>query len=210
MHALPPPAPHRRSRRAKVGARPRFRPLFTGCTVATGLALFTGCQSPATRALGPLQAIERPVDLPRFMGDWYVIAHIPLFPERHAHNAIERYELRADGRIDTTYTFNLGAPDGRERIFRPVGTVRNPATNAEWSMRFAPLLEGAFLIVYLDDHYQTTVIGVPNRRNVWLMSRSPEMDEARYLEFVDFLHDTGHDVTRLRRVPHGPAPTPAE
>ncbi len=207
MHAPPPTLPsHRRSRRPRAGERTRFRPFLTGCTVATGLALFTGCQTPANRTAGPLQAIERPVDLPRFMGDWYVIAHIPLFPERHAHNAVERYELRPDGRIATTYTFNVGAPDGRKRSFHPVGTVRNTSTNAEWSMRFAPLVEGPFLIVYLDDHYQTTVIGMPNRRNVWLMARSPEMDDARYLEFVDFLAETGHDITRLRRVPHGAAP----
>jgi apolipoprotein D and lipocalin family protein len=170
----------------------------------------SGCQSATNRATGPLQAIERPVDLPRFMGDWYVIAHIPLFPERHAHNAVERYELRDDGRIATTYTFNVGAFDGRQRSFRPVGTVRNTETNAEWGMRFLPFLESAYLIVYLDDHYQDTVIGVPGRRYVWLMSRSAEMDEARYLEFVEFLRETGHDVERLRRVPHGPAPAPAE
>ena len=33
------------------------------------------------------------VDLERFMGDWYVIANIPTFLEKGAHNAVETYEL---------------------------------------------------------------------------------------------------------------------
>ena len=34
------------------------------------------------------------VDLERFMGDWYVIANIPTFVEKGAHNAVESYRAR--------------------------------------------------------------------------------------------------------------------
>jgi apolipoprotein D and lipocalin family protein len=44
------------------------------------LFLATGC-SPS---LAPLKTVEK-VDLPRFMGDWYVIATIPTFIEKGAH-----------------------------------------------------------------------------------------------------------------------------
>ncbi len=37
------------------------------------------------------------VDLDRFMGDWYVIANIPTFLEKGAHNAVENYQLNEDG-----------------------------------------------------------------------------------------------------------------
>ena len=43
------------------------------------------------------------VDLPRFMGPWYVIANIPTFIERDAHNAIERYDLNPDGTRELMY-----------------------------------------------------------------------------------------------------------
>jgi apolipoprotein D and lipocalin family protein len=33
------------------------------------------------------------VDLERFMGDWYVIANIPTFIEKGAHNAVEGYQM---------------------------------------------------------------------------------------------------------------------
>ena len=47
---------------------------------------------------------DAPVDVDRFMGDWYVIANIPTFAEKGAHNAVESYRLDADGTIATTTT----------------------------------------------------------------------------------------------------------
>ena len=51
----------------------------------------------------PLPAVPQ-VDLPRIMGDWYVIANIPTFIETGAHNAIESYKRDADGTIAVTFT----------------------------------------------------------------------------------------------------------
>ena len=57
------------------------------------------------------------VDLERFMGDWYVIANIPTFLEKGAHNAVETYELNNDGTIATTFTFRDGGFDGKEKSY---------------------------------------------------------------------------------------------
>ncbi len=176
---------------------------------AASVAIFalagSGCQSTAHRAGGapdgPLRAMERPVDLQRFMGDWYVVAHIPTFIEKHAHNAIERYELDDDGTIATTFSFNKAGPDGPRKTYRPRGFVYNTETNAEWRMRFVWPFKAAYLIVYLDDHYETTVIGVPDRSYAWIMARTPTLPETRLRELETLLAETGHDVSKLRRVP---------
>ncbi len=52
----------------------------------------------------PLETVAY-VDLDRFMGDWYVIANIPIFAEKGAHNAVETYALNDDGSIATTFVF---------------------------------------------------------------------------------------------------------
>ena len=44
----------------------------------------------------PLATVDH-VDLPRFMGDWFVIAGIPTFVERNALAPIENYTLEPDG-----------------------------------------------------------------------------------------------------------------
>jgi len=180
---------------------------FLGAWITAALAALTcGCQSPPSGADAarrePLRAIDRPVDLQRFMGDWHVIAHIPTFIEKDAYNGVESYRLAPDGTIPTTYVFNDGGFDGPTRTYRPRGFVHNRQTNAEWRMRFVWPFKAAYLIVHLDEDYQTTIIGVPDRDYAWIMARSKTLPEERYQQLVAHLAATGHDVSRLRRVPH--------
>lgn len=168
-----------------------------GAILATLLA---GClgSSPSPDSL---RAINRPIDLPRFMGDWYVIAHIPTFIEDEAFNGVESYRLAEDGTIPTTYTFNNGGFDGPVKTYHPRGFVHNQETKAEWRMQFIWPFKAAYLIMYLDDSYETTIIGVPDREYVWIMARSKTLPEKRYQELVALLVESGHDVSKLRRVP---------
>jgi apolipoprotein D and lipocalin family protein len=166
----------------------------------------------AMNELAPLQAIDRPVDLQRFMGDWYVIGSIPIdfwfASEAGAHNGVETYELRDDGKIQTTYSFRRDGFDGEEVEFNPVGWVHNTETNAEWRMQFLWPFRSAYLIAWLDDNYRYTIIGVPSRSNVWIMSRDADVSDAEYSRLLDIVEELGHDISLVQRVPQQwPAPT---
>ncbi len=145
--------------------------------------------------------MNQSVKLDRFMGDWHVIACIPTFIETEAYNAVENYKLDPDGTIATTFTFNKGNSDGPLKTYHPRGFVYDQATRAEWRMQFLWPFKSAFLILKLDDAYQTTVIGVPNRKYAWIMARTKTLPDATYSQLVDFLQSTGHDVSKLRKVP---------
>jgi apolipoprotein D and lipocalin family protein len=170
-------------------------------------ALVAACGT--TSSLPPLRGIPEPVDLERFMGPWYVIASIPIdipllpmFSEKGAHNGVETYRLAADGTIETTYVFRRGGFDGPERTFTPKARVANAPVNSEWKMKFDWYLpEADYLILSLDPDYQRTVIGVPDRKYVWIMSRTPTMPEAEYAILVEGLRASGYDTDRLERVP---------
>lgn len=162
-----------------------------------GVALLAACQS----APRPPIALAGPVDLPRFMGDWYVIANIPTFLERGAHNAVESYRLAADGGIATTFTFRAGAFDGPEKRYTPRGFVREGQGNAVWGMQFLWPIQADFRIVYLTPDYGQTVIGREARDYVWIMARTPAIPEADYQSILAFLAGQGYDVTRIQRVP---------
>jgi len=176
----------------------------TGTSLRVGLcvALLAAC---ATGGMAPLQAMDRPIDLQRFMGDWYVIGFIPitfpLFSEEAAHNAIESYRLTDDGVIETTYTFRDGGFDGPEKRYTPKGWVYDQRTNTEWRMQFVWPFKAAYLIVYLDADYRTTIVGVPDRDHVWIMSRSGDMTDERYEELVARAVSMGYDAERIVRVP---------
>lgn len=141
------------------------------------------------------------VELPRFMGQWYVIAHIPTFLEDTAYNAVEAYELNEDGTIATTFTFRDGGFDGKQKTYTPKGFVRDDPSNAIWGMRFIWPIKADYRIIYLDDDYSVTVIGRNKRDFVWIMAREPQIDEARYRELVAFIASVGYDTGDLRKVP---------
>jgi len=167
-------------------------------TLFAAFALFlVGCQT----APRPPIALAGPVDLPRFMGDWYVIANIPTFIEKGAHNAVESYQLEMDGSIATTFTFRADAFDGPEKRYTPRGFVHEGQGNAVWGMQFIWPIKADFRIVYLTPDYGLTVIGREARDYVWIMARTPAIPEVDYQAILAFLAGQGYDVTRIQRVP---------
>jgi apolipoprotein D and lipocalin family protein len=162
---------------------------------ASGALLLSACQSRP-----PLETVDY-VDLERFMGDWYVIANIPTFIERGAHNAVESYRLDEDGSIATTFTFRDGSFDGKLKTYRPRGFVVDTESNAVWAMQFIWPFKGDYRVIYLDGDYNTTVIGRNKLDYVWLMSRQPELLSEDYDRAVEAMRAAGYDITQLQRVP---------
>ena len=158
-------------------------------------AALAGCAAPA-----PMPTVER-VDLGRFMGDWYVIASIPTFLERGAHNAVESYRLEQDGTIATTFTFRAGSFDGAARRYHPRGFVLDPASNALWGMQFVWPVKADYRIVYLAPDYSQTVIAREKRDYVWIMARKPAIGEADYQRLLAFVASLGYDPARVQKVP---------
>ena len=147
-----------------------------------------------------LQTVEH-VDLERFMGDWYVIANIPTFLEKGAHNAVESYRLNDDSTIATTFTFRKDSFGGAQKRYTPKGFVRNRQTNAEWEMQFIWPFKGDYRITYLADDYSQTVVGRNKRDYVWIMARAPEISDSDYQRLVRHVEESGYDVTQLQKVP---------
>jgi len=157
--------------------------------------LMTGCASKP-----PLAPVDH-VDLDRFMGDWYVIANIPTFVEKGAHNAVENYTMNDDGTIATRFTFRKDSFDGEKKEYNPKGFVTDTESNAVWGMRFIWPIKADYRIIYLDDDYSVTIIGRNKRDFVWLMAREPQIPERTYADLVEFIDSVGYDTSQLRRVP---------
>ncbi len=168
----------------------RYR--FASLLAAT--LLVAGCQSVPT-----ITTVDY-VDIERYMGDWYVIANIPTFLERDAHNAVETYSLNPDGTIDTVFTFRKGGFDGEEKRYNPKGFIRSE-NNAEWGMRFVWPFKAEFLVIWLDEDYTQTVIGRSKRDYVWIMAREPTLPEDEYQRILEFLAAEGYDIDSIQKVP---------
>ncbi|MEM9158050.1 MAG: lipocalin family protein [Verrucomicrobiota bacterium] len=173
--------------------------MLTGALLLGGL-FFGSCRLQA--AGEPNQPLADFVDLDRFMGVWYVHGFTPTAIDKDAFGGTETYELSEDGKIQTTYAFRKGGPDGKAKKYRPVARIVNEETNAEWRMTFFGVIKSAYYVVYVDPNYEYTVIGHPNKRMAWVMSRETDIEESRYLELREELVEREYDLSKFVRMEH--------
>ena len=153
------------------------------------------------KTLPPQPAVSK-VEIPKFMGRWYVIANIPTAFEKGAYNAIETYAWnQAEERIDVDFRYNKDSFDGVEKKYPQKAFIYNQDTKSEWRVQPFWPLKFAYLIVHLADDYSDTIIGVPDRGHVWIMAREPKISEARYAELVEKVRSFGYDISKLQKVP---------
>ncbi|MDZ7804524.1 lipocalin family protein [Thiohalophilus sp.] len=171
-----------------------MKPVLMISTALLTLAV-TGCGN-----YPPIRTAEQ-VDLPRFMGDWYVIANIPTFIETGAHNAVESYSLNEDGTIATTFSFRKDSFEGEKKVYHPTGYIFDRDANAVWGMQFIWPIKADYRIVYVDEDYTHTIIGRLKRDYVWIMARTPQIGDATYKKLITILHQEGYDTGEIQRVP---------
>lgn len=171
--------------------------LWHGLLAVLTLLMLTACGAAERR---PLDTVPQ-VDLSRFMGDWYVIANIPTFVEKGAHNAVESYALNPDGTVATTFRFRKDAFDGPAKVYHPEGFVIPGTGNARWGMQFIWPFKGDFRIIWLESDYSVTVIGREKRDYVWIMARQPQVSEEKLGEILTYLKRVGYDTAKIQRVP---------
>lgn len=133
-----------------------------------------------------------------------MIANIPYFAERENVDSIESYALRPDGKIANWFRYrkeNFRAPQKRADF---VAEITNRQTNAEWRVRFLPLVTAPYLIIDLDPHYRWTVVGHPSRNYGWVMARRKTLPDATYRGILQRLRAQGYDPGRFVKVPQRP------
>ena len=182
--------------------RSRSRGLAAALCCTLLLVLVSGCVSVKT----PLRTVEH-VDLPRYMGDWYVIANIPYFAEKNCVDSVESYALRPDGDIDNWFTCRRKSFDApMERKASALAVVDNKQTNAEWHVRFFRVISVKYLVLDLDPNYQWVAVGHPSRRYGWVMARTKTLAPETYEAILQRLAAQGYDTSRFVKVPQRAAP----
>lgn len=144
------------------------------------------------------------VDVSRFMGDWYVIAHIPPKVVANSYNNVETYRQVGDDTIQTVYTYREGSFIGSEESMKPVAKVIDGTNGAVWGMQFIWPIKMEYTISYVDPAYQTTIVARSKRDWVWVMARTPQIDDAVLDDLVDRVAALGYDRRKLRFVPQQP------
>lgn len=142
-----------------------------------------------------------PIDLTRFMGNWYVIASIPTRFERSAYNAIETYELRSDGNVDTMFRFRDSAFDAPVKTIHSTGYIKGGTGNAMWGVQVFWPIKAQYIVAYLKEDYSQAIVARDARDYTWIMARTPTIPQADYDALVSRAVNLGYRRAAIRKVP---------
>lgn len=169
----------------------RCLPLLAGLML---LFLVAACTST------PMKPNATPVDLPRFMGAWHVIAHVPYFGERGHVATRDEYTLREDGRIGVRYVYQEGF-DEPVKTLESKATVKDGSGSRLWTTWFFGVIPTKFRILEVAPDYSWALIDYPGRDLAWVFARTADIGDAQYAELLQRMRGHGVDTGKLLRVP---------
>ena len=171
--------------------------------------------SAAPDSSGELQVVPD-LDLNRYTGVWYEIARLPNeFQKMCAGNVTATYDLLEDGSISVTN--KCTESDGSERVAE--GRARlvdreGPNSKLEvrfapWFLSFLPFVWGDYWVIELAADYSYSVVGHPDRTYLWILSRTPQMEESTFERILDSVEKQGYDPAELVKTDQSGNITPA-
>lgn len=140
------------------------------------------------------------VDLPRYMGRWFVIANVPMVDERDYVASCAVWTLRDDGRIEDAVMGRKHGFDQPETGTVFIAKPEQGARNSVWRVRPIWPFEFIVMTVYVDPDYEYTVRATPDKDFVWILARRPDMREAVYQSLLERLDQMGFDTSRFKKV----------
>lgn len=177
---------------------------FFPLTLLLASALFSSCAT--TRSTQPAKPLktETRVDLKRYSGTWFEIARYPKWFQSGCDSAKAEYSPKKDGTIKVVNTCLRGDGTSRsvEGVAKPVDSRNNRLKvnfpNNWYSKAIAAPPEGNYWIIDLSPDYRRAIVGTPDRRSLWFLSRSPVIAAKDFEEMKATAAAQGFDISNLR------------
>lgn len=173
--------------------------------IAVASLAIIALMTPVSRDTSPgaVRPVET-VDLARYAGRWYEVARFPnKFQAECAGETTADYELLPNGQMRVVNACRradgeITRAEGRARVARADGpTSMLKVRFAPGFLAFLPMVWGNYWILDLTEDYRAALVGEPDRAYLWILSRTPQLDQPTYQGMVASAAAQGFDVTRL-------------
>lgn len=141
------------------------------------------------------------VDVKRYMGTWFEIAKLPQRFEKGLVGITANYSLLPDGKVRVINSGYKEDFNGKLKTIKGKAWEADTATNAKLKVSFFWPFAGNYWILELGKDYEYAVVGEESRKYLWILSRTPQMDEAVYNELLKRVQDKGFDISKLEKIP---------
>lgn len=136
-------------------------------------------------------------ELARYLGTWYEIARLDHSFERGLDLVTARYSLREDGGVNVTNRGFSAGENGWQEAQGKAYFVNQPQEGYLKVSFFGPFY-GSYVIFELDrEHYQYAFVAGPDTSYLWLLARTPEVDQALIERFIEQAGRLGFDTGSL-------------
>ena len=142
--------------------------------------------------------VVQSVDLSRYAGRWYEIARLPnKFQQKCADTVTANYTLRPDGKIEVINRCRKAS--GEYATAKGKAKMVDKKTKAKLKVTFFWPFYGDYWILDLGPNYEYAVVGEPGRKYLWILSRSPKMNEALYQQLLQKMAAQGFNTESMIR-----------
>lgn len=138
------------------------------------------------------------VDLNKYSGKWYEIASFPQRFQRGCTCTTAEYTLSDKGFVIVENRCRKNSPTGKQEYIKGKAFVEKNTGNAKLKVQFFWPFRGKYWIIDLADDYSYAVVSHPNKKYLWILSRTPKMNGTIYNQITSRLHEKGFDLTRLK------------
>jgi len=139
------------------------------------------------------------VELERYLGKWYEIARLPFRFEDDCTDITATYSLSKNGNISV---LNECLKSGKLKQAKGKAKVVDKNTRAKLKVTFFWPFSADYWIIDLGKEYDYAVVGTPNRKYLWILSRTPQMDGELFSRIIESVKSKGFDVSKLIKTSH--------
>lgn len=146
------------------------------------------------------KTVVKELDIEKYLGKWYEIARYDHSFERGLVGVTAEYSKRPDGKIKVVNSGFKKSLQGERSEAIGKAKIPDPAVPSKLKVSFFLFFYGDYYVMELDPGYQWAVIGSSSDKYLWILSRTPQIDEALYKDLLARLTKRGYDVTQLIKV----------
>ena len=160
----------------------------------------TGCFTPKELNTESIPSIKN-FDLKRYLGMWYEVARLPHSFESGLDQVTATYTLQEDGAIKV---LNKGFNNSEGVWKEASGKAYIPDTlaGALLKVSFFWIFYADYKIIVLDTvNYSYAMVTSSSKKYLWILSRSPQLDQSVYNELVRKASEWGFNTSQLYMVP---------
>lgn len=138
------------------------------------------------------------VDLDKYAGKWYEIASYPQRFQKGCYCTTAEYTVSEKGYVIVENRCNKDSINGKQSYIKGKAFVEKDSGNSKLKVQFFWPFKGKYWIIDLAEDYSYAVVSHPNKKYLWILSRTPKMEEKIYQQILTRLEEKGFDLTKLQ------------